>query len=451
MSIIFLQIFVLICFLSLIIVLFFDKLDYLLYSILFIIIASIVSGIFLEEARTLEFYILQIKWDVIIFIIGLFIIVEVLNEAQFFEDIADYIIARYQNKPTKLFYIFCLLSTLLASFVAAISITIILVPIIIKSSRKIGINPAPYLFGLSVCVNLAATLTPFGSAQNILISNEFNLDFLWFLVNIIPYFIITIMITLILLQLYVLNPNLKKKKMVENSKEENRKKKVEEGIDGKKVKKSGIGKEFIKNLVALIVLIILLVFIEAYYIVTIAGAIVFVFLNPVNKQKKLRSFSLYHYLNRIDYKLIYFFICLFIFVGLLQLNGTILMVEKWIENISYENEFILAIIILIITSILSGLLDNAPVTVIFIPIIKILLALPVFYSGPILIAFILGINLGGNFLPQGSAADMMTLELAKYNNVNEVNYKSMFKIGAFFSILHVIIGIGYLFVIIYIL
>jgi Na+/H+ antiporter NhaD/arsenite permease-like protein len=262
---------------------------------------------------------------------------------------------------------------------------------------------------------------------------------------------ITITITLILLQFYILNPKIKKKKINEDTKEENGKNIVEEGIDENKGKKSGFDKSFIKNLVALVVLIILLVFIEAYYIVAIGGAIVFVFLNPVNKQKKLKSFSLYHYLNRIDYKLIYFFVCLFIFVGLLQLNGTILMVEKWIESISYENEFILAIVILIITSILSGLLDNAPVTVIFIPIIKILLALPVFYSGPILIAFILGINLGGNFLPQGSAADMMTLELAKYNKVNEVNYKNMFKIGALFSILHIVIGIGYLYVIIYVL
>ncbi len=68
-----------------------------------------------------------------------------------------------------------------------------------------------------------------------------------------------------------------------------------------------------------------------------------------------------------------------------------------------------------------------------------------------LIAFILGINLGGNFLPQGAACDMMTLELAKRNHIHEMNYNKLLKVGGLFALLHVLIGIGYLWFYIYVL
>jgi Na+/H+ antiporter NhaD/arsenite permease-like protein len=106
--------------------------------------------------------------------------------------------------------------------------------------------------------------------------------------------------------------------------------------------------------------------------------------------------------------------------------------------------------ILVFTSIFSGLLDNVPVTVLFIPIIEVLTEPPLAFSSiPMLIAFILGINLGGNILPQGSAADMMTLELSKKYCADDLNYKRLLKVGGLFAIYHIILGIGYLAILIF--
>lgn len=104
-------------------------------------------------------------------------------------------------------------------------------------------------------------------------------------------------------------------------------------------------------------------------------------------------------------------------------------------------------IILLITSILSGFLDNVPVTVLFIPVIQVLIGTG-YASTPLLIAFILGINLGGNIFPQGSAADMMTLELSGKYCVEDMNYKELLKVGGTFALLHITLGIIYLAVII---
>jgi hypothetical protein len=58
--------------------------------------------------------------------------------------------------------------------------------------------------------------------------------------------------------------------------------------------------------------------------------------------------------------------------------------------------------------------------------------------------------LGGNFLPQGSAADMMTLELSNVYCVDGMNYRKLLKIGGLFALLHIILGIGYLAIMIFI-
>ena len=68
---------------------------------------------------------------------------------------------------------------------------------------------------------------------------------------------------------------------------------------------------------------------------------------------------------------------------------------------------------------------------------------------PLLVAFILGVNLGGNFLPQGSACDMMTLDLAQKHGVSDLSYRKLAKVGGLFALLHILIGIVYLAILIY--
>jgi Na+/H+ antiporter NhaD/arsenite permease-like protein len=445
MSNLFLQIFVVICFFGVVIVLFFEEKDYIYYTVVLIVIAGIVSTFFLPETiQGIDFYISHIDWEVIFFLISMFIIVEVMKENHVLDEIARRVVTRYKEKPRRIFYIICIISTLMASIVEDLSISMIFTPILIVATRRLKIKAAPYLLGMTICINIAATLLPFGSAQNILITNEFNLDIWWFIVHLGPYFIIALSFTLFFLDRFALRKDInfcKENVCIEDDD------KSYESLEVPIINK----KDLLKNLASLGIFIVLLVFIPVLYLAGIIGALIFVLLNPVNKKDGSKGISLSHYLSKIDYKLIYFFICLFIFVGLMQANGTIGFIELLIENISGENEFVLALIILITTSILSGFLDNTPVTVIFIPVIRILVGLPEFYSFPIIIAFILGVNLGGNFLPQGSAADLMTLEIARNYDVKDMSYKRLFKVGGLFALIHILLGVGYLAFLIFLL
>jgi len=435
-----LQIVVIICFIVLVIVLFFEKLDYLIYSIAIIVVAGLFTAIFIPEAQDLENYFTAIEWEIVFFLIIFFCIVEILNETGFFQELARRLVNRYKSNLRKLFYIICIISTLTAAFIEDLSVAIIFVPIIILACQELEINSTPFLLGMTICINLASTLTPFGSAQNILIANHFNLSTLWFIVNLGPFFVISTFLTLFFLDQFVLTKEIKHPTPG-----------MCEDIEGKEVLQQikVEDKVFKKNFYGFIILIILLIIIPSILIAGLIGLVIFVLLNPVKDKKGKSRPNVSHYLRKVDYKLIFFFICLFILVYLMELNGTIIFIEDFFVQISTDNLFLLCLMILIITSVLSGFIDNTPVTIMFIPIVEILIGIEGVNSIPLLIAFITGINIGGNFLPQGSACDMMTLELATKECVPGLNYKKLTKIGGTFAVIHVLLAIGYIIIIIF--
>ena len=197
-------------------------------------------------------------------------------------------------------------------------------------------------------------------------------------------------------------------------------------------------------MIALVLFFLLLILIPIIIFAGIVGLLLFIFLNPRETEPNVKKVDISHYLSKVDYKLIFFFICLFILVYCMEINGTIKALEDLISNTTPDNLFLICVFILLITSILSGFIDNVPVTVLFIPIIGVLVEEGGFASTPLLIAFILGINLGGNIFPQGSAADMMTLELSTKFCVYDVNYRKLLKVGGLFALFHIALGIGYL-------
>jgi len=446
---VFLQIFVLVCFSVVIIALFREETDFLTYTIAAMFAAVVATFIFLPEAITIEHMIMAVEWEVIFFLISLFTIVEILDNQNIFQEIALRITTKFETNTRKFFWVICLISTLSAAFINDVSVAIIFVPMIINTSEKMKINPAPILLGMTICINIAATLTPFGSAQNILIANKFNLTSNWFFISLGAYFIIGTLITLFLLDKFILRKKLRDvwiphcRENEESTEIENLEDHelviLEEHID-KKV--------FYKNLIALGVFFVLLILIPNILFVGVLGLLIFIFINPSRNERGKRKVEISSYLGKVDFKLVFFFISLFILVYCMEVNGTLLALEDLVTFITPNNLFLVSIFILILTSLLSGFLDNVPVTIIFIPVIQVLTSTGLAPT-PMLIAFILGINLGGNIFPQGSAADMMTLELSEKYCADDLNYRVLLKVGGIFAILHILLGIGYIAIIVF--
>ena len=447
---IFLQIFVICCFIVVIIALFRERVDFLTYSMGAMLVAATATYFFSPEVVSMEEFFLSVNWEVIFFLISMFTIVAILEENLVFQEMARRITKKFSTNTRGFFWVICLISTVSAAFIEDISVVIIFIPMIIKTSEKMKINPAPILLGMTICINLASTLTPFGSAENVLIASQFSLTSQWFFFNLGIYFIIGTLSTLLLLDYFIVKKHLTDI-WVPHCEE------YEESLEIKHLEEHELviledpidKKVFNSNLISLGVLFVLLIVIPNILFVGLLGTLIFVFINPRRRESGKRKPDLSYYFTKVDYKLVFFFISLFVLVFCFEKVGIIQFLEDFVINVAPANLFLLCIFILVLTSILSGFLDNLPVTILFMPFLQVLMDAG-FSATPILVAFILGINLGGNILPQGSAADMMTLELSAKYCVDEMNYKRLLKTGGIFAIYHIILGVAYLAVLIFV-
>jgi Na+/H+ antiporter NhaD/arsenite permease-like protein len=193
-------------------------------------------------------------------------------------------------------------------------------------------------------------------------------------------------------------------------------------------------KMFYFNGIAIIITIALFSILPLLYLTAAISALILVLANRSYMKKPLSDM-----LKDIEWEIIFFFISLYVVVGCLQVAGF----AEIFENIPFENlnPFLVTFLLLIIISFISGVVANTPTALVFIPIIQTLIDTHNFSTIPLLFAFIIGINLGGNFLPSGAAADMMTLKISRDSGVENLNYRRLLKMGALFALLHIGIAI----------
>jgi Na+/H+ antiporter NhaD/arsenite permease-like protein len=144
----------------------------------------------------------------------------------------------------------------------------------------------------------------------------------------------------------------------------------------------------------------------------------------------------------VEWEVIFFFISLYIVIGCLLEAGF----REIFINIPFQifPPMLLAIVILLVVSLLSGFVANTPTVLIFIPIIQTIITEFGFPATPLIFALIVGVNLGGNIFPQGAAADLMTLKVARDSGVDNLNYRRLLKNGALFALIHIAISTVYI-------
>jgi len=130
----FLQIFVIGCFIVVIIALFREEIDFLTYSMVAMLAAASATFLFSEEPLKLDDFFLAIEWPVIFFLIALFTIVAILEEQRIFQEVALRVTKKFSTNTRKFFWVICLISTFSAAFIEDLSVAMIFIPMIINTS-----------------------------------------------------------------------------------------------------------------------------------------------------------------------------------------------------------------------------------------------------------------------------------------------------------------------------
>jgi len=188
------------------------------------------------------------------------------------------------------------------------------------------------------------------------------------------------------------------------------------------------------SIIVLVSFIFMFLGFEPALVAIIAAAILLLIHSKNSNFSDLRS--------EIEWKIIIVFAVLFILSNSLSYFGFSEFISTSLVNLVGNNIYLAVLITLSISSLLSAFLAGTPVTIILLPIFSAVIGKG-FFPNPIIIAFISGVNMAGNFLPQGSACDLLTLSIAKKYKVENLDYNRLLKNGALFATLHFLLILGY--------
>ncbi|MHA1891885.1 MAG: SLC13 family permease, partial [Promethearchaeota archaeon] len=142
-----------------------------------------------------------IEFRAIIFIFSMQIIVTIIEKERIFQYLAVHLIRVTKGNPRVLFYMFCIITTLFATIIADVTVSIIFAPLIIKISRILEIKAGPYLLGMTININLGSLITPFSSSENIIISTDQGLNLDYFISHLWLFFVVVLFLTIFLIDI----------------------------------------------------------------------------------------------------------------------------------------------------------------------------------------------------------------------------------------------------------
>ncbi len=403
-------------------------LDFVAISLLGCFIAAAITGFF--KGLGIEAFMAFITWEAIIIIFSMSIITKIAQDSNLLEYVAVKLFKVSKGDQRIFFWLLCIITTLLAAVINDVVVVLILAPIVVRLCHFLKIRSGTYLLGMTICINIGSIITPFSSGENIIISTAFNLDTLYFIQYYWIFSFSLLFLTIFLIDRFILS---KEPKI-----DDQQKRFVLDLIDTDVMISNKT--MFYINGIAIITTIVLFVILPLLYLTAAVSALILVIIN-----RKFTKKGMTQLLKDMEWEIIFFLISLYIIIGCLLVAGF----QELIAQLPFQtlDTFLLCLLILLVVSLLSGLVANTPTALIFIPIIEALILLG-FPPIPLLFAFIIGINLGGNFVPQGAACDMMTLKIARDSGVENFSYRRLLRTGATFALIHIAVSIGFLFILV---
>ena len=366
-----------------------------------------------------------INFNALIFIFAMQIIIYFAAHNRVLDYLAIKLVHITKGNNRLFFYMICFFTGTIVAFVEDLTLSLILVPLIFRTCRILEIPAGSYMMGMTITINIGAILTPVSSLKNLIIGEEFGWGFGEFLANMGILYLIALISTIFLMDWFIIRK--------EEQPTEYNKNILLTMLD------PGIVIEnkfyFFTTVIVILATFALMILGFSPALVAIVSAAILLLIHS-----KKSNFS--DMKNEIAWKIIIVFAVLFILSNSLSLFGLSELISTGLVSVVNDNIFLAVLITLGLSTLLSAFLAGTPVTIILLPIFSTLIGKG-FFPNPIIIAFIGGVNMAGNFLPQGSACDLLTLMLAKKNKVVNLNYRRLLKNGSLFATLHFIIILGY--------
>ena len=184
------------------VLLFMEKLNRAVVTILLASFLLMIKNISFDQALA------AIDFNTLSLLTGMMIIINITERSGLFQYIAIWGAKRVRANPVGILIMLGVVTAVFSAFLDNVTTVLLVVPVSLQITRKLEVNPYPYLLVNIFASNIGGTATLIGDPPNILIGSALNLGFTDFICNLTPI-VITVLIVIISLFVYFWGPTMK--------------------------------------------------------------------------------------------------------------------------------------------------------------------------------------------------------------------------------------------------
>lgn len=360
-----------------------------------------------------------VNWNVLMIYVGSMIIAALFIYSRMPAYIADIMVEKAPNTGIAIVLILAM-TGVISIFVENVATVLVMAPIALALCKKLKIDPTYFMIGLAVMSNLEGTATLVGDPPSMIFASYAGYTFNDFFVHAakpsIFFFIQTGMITGCL-YFYLFFAKQKEKPDLDKS----------EVISPLPF---FLLLAMIFGLAAISFLHFDCEFLSGLYVLTlgIAGVLWFRF---VQRRPPRETWLL---IKGLDWETIAFLIGIFIVVGAISETGLLSDFAHILAHITGGNVFVGFMLILVVSVVISGFVDNVPYIIVMLPVAQTLASRMDLAAELYMFALLIGSCLGGNLTPFGASANVVAMGILKREGY-PVDFAGWLKTGAPFTIL----------------
>jgi len=346
---------------------------------------------FYSEEGALE----VIDFNTLGLLLGMMILVAMLEPTGFFQYLAVWAARASRGKPVRLFVLLGSITTVLSMFLDNVTTVVLIAPVTILICEILGINPIPYLMAEALLSDTGGVATLVGDPPNVLIGSAAGFSFVDFLIYSLPIVAVAWVATLLLLRFLFRDELSKHPKNAAAVMSLN----PAESLDEPKVAR--------RILIVLTVAILLFfvhhtLHISPSFIAISAAAVALIWVQP----------DIQETFKKVEWSVLIFFSALFVMVGGLEAAGVLDGIIGLMERLSGIPPLLFGISLIWIVAALSAVVDNVPITIALIPVIRGLGEAGMDIT-PLWWALAFGAGFGGNGTIIGSTANIIVTTLSE--------------------------------------
>jgi Na+/H+ antiporter NhaD/arsenite permease-like protein len=369
-----------------------------------------------------------IDWDVIFLLLGMMIIVGVVRQTGVFDYVAIWSAKRAKGSPLRIMILLVLVTAVGSAFLDNVTTVLLIAPVTLLVCERLAVSAAPFLIVEAFAANIGGAATLVGDPTSIIIGTGAHLSFVSFLTNMAPAVLLVLVVMLMMLPWlfpgsFTVDPDRVADVM---SLDES------EAISDRRL--------LVQCGVVLVVVFAGFVAHEQIHmepsLVAMAGAGILVLISGLDRE---------FYLASVEWETLLFFAGLFVMVGALVKTGVIDTLAHAASHATHGNEWVTTMLILGVSFLFSGFVNNVPYAATMTPIVgQFVASIPGHAaSGVLWWALILGTVLGGNLTAVGASANVVVVGIAQRAG-HPVSFWDFTKRGAAVTGVSFAISVGYL-------